>query len=219
MVQVKKAAVREAILAAAVRLFSQRGYNGTTVTHIATAAGISTANLYVYFDSKLAILYTIYEPWLRKRLDQLERDLESIDDPRRRLRHIISVLWREIPAEENRFANNIIQAVSGTGPNEGYDPTLLRWSETKLASLLRRSVPRNDGRRIDAKALSHIIFMAFDGFAINLHVDPHSACSNTVINAFCNAVLGSELPRARQNAGRPSRVRKRGSLQRSARLS
>ena len=36
---------------------------------------MSTANVYVYFSSKLDMLFTIYGPWLQERLDRLERVL------------------------------------------------------------------------------------------------------------------------------------------------
>ena len=56
MVQVKKPQSRAAILDAAQRLFRRQSYHTTTLAQIARAAGMSTANLYVYFDSKLKIL-------------------------------------------------------------------------------------------------------------------------------------------------------------------
>jgi TetR/AcrR family transcriptional regulator, ethionamide resistance regulator len=43
---------RERLLAAAERVFLERGYAGTTVSHIVTAAGVSRASFYVYFPSK-----------------------------------------------------------------------------------------------------------------------------------------------------------------------
>ncbi len=84
MAQVKKAEVREAILEAAFKLFCERGFNDSTVNQIASEAGSSTANVYSYFNSKLDILYSIYDPWLRERLDQTEAELATIADPRER---------------------------------------------------------------------------------------------------------------------------------------
>jgi hypothetical protein len=89
MVQVKKPAVRDAILSAAYRLFRDQGYNGTTLSEIAQKAGVSTANLYSYFRSKFDILYCIYDPWLHDRFRRLEQELNGIRDPKRRLRHLI----------------------------------------------------------------------------------------------------------------------------------
>ncbi|RYF28016.1 MAG: TetR/AcrR family transcriptional regulator, partial [Comamonadaceae bacterium] len=103
MSQVKKEGVRDAILAAAFRLFEMQSYSGTSIPEIAKEAGISTANVYVYFRSKLEILYTLYEPWLKERLNRLARSLERIKTPQLRLERLLIVLWRELPLENNGF--------------------------------------------------------------------------------------------------------------------
>jgi len=78
MVQRKKPEVREAILAAAFRLFARRGYAATMVADIAREAGVSPGNVYIYFRSKLEILYAIYDPWLRARIEA-DRKLEPAE--------------------------------------------------------------------------------------------------------------------------------------------
>src|SRR5579864_1274223 len=57
----KREQLREAALAAASRLFIQRGYGGTNMKEIAEALGISRPTLYYYFDSKEAILSSLVE--------------------------------------------------------------------------------------------------------------------------------------------------------------
>jgi AcrR family transcriptional regulator len=192
MAQVKKPAVRDAILSAARQLFRDQGYNGTTLTAIAAEAGISTANLYSYFKSKFDILYSIYDPWLRARLQRLETELTEIPEPRQRLRHLVAALWRDIPAEENGFANNIIQAVSGASSEEEYDPSLLRMAEEFLGRMLREMLPRERRDAIDIRSLSHLMFMAFDGFAMNVHVNRAAACGDAEIEVLCNLILGPD---------------------------
>jgi AcrR family transcriptional regulator len=78
MVQHKKAAVRDAILEGAFRLFSEHGYAATTLAAIAKSAEVSQGNIYIYFGSKLEILYAIYDPWLRSRIEKLELDLAAV---------------------------------------------------------------------------------------------------------------------------------------------
>src|ERR1019366_8522633 len=60
MAQVKKAEIRDSILAAAGALFTEHGYARATVNQIAKAAGIAPSNVYVYFESKLKIMFAIY---------------------------------------------------------------------------------------------------------------------------------------------------------------
>jgi AcrR family transcriptional regulator len=58
----KRALTREAILAAAGRLFEERGFDEVTVAEIADAANVSVKTLFVYFRSKEDLVFT--DTWL-----------------------------------------------------------------------------------------------------------------------------------------------------------
>jgi AcrR family transcriptional regulator len=64
---------RGAILDAALRLFSEQGYRGTSIREIAEAAGLSTGNLYHHFPDKETLFRTL--------LDQYWKAIESPDFP------------------------------------------------------------------------------------------------------------------------------------------
>src|ERR1043165_7962466 len=52
---------RREIVDAALKLFSERGYQETTVQDIAAEASLATGSVYIYFPSKEAVLYAINE--------------------------------------------------------------------------------------------------------------------------------------------------------------
>ncbi|MFO1217144.1 MAG: TetR/AcrR family transcriptional regulator [Burkholderiaceae bacterium] len=172
MAQTKKEGVRDAILEAAFRLFSEKGYVDTSIPAIAREAGISTANVYVYFTSKVEVLYTLYEPWLMHRLDKLGHTLERIADPRERFQRLLTALWRELPRESNGFANNVMQALSTTSGEE-YDPHLRELFQTRVARWIESCIPIGDD---DAHRLAGVLLMAFDGFAMNAHLGRGVSC-------------------------------------------
>jgi len=58
----KKLRTRETIVAAALQLFSERGYQQTTVADIAEAAEVSKGTLFAYFRSKEDIVFADTEP-------------------------------------------------------------------------------------------------------------------------------------------------------------
>jgi len=208
MAQIKKAESREAILAAAFDLFATRGYGATTLSAIASSAGMSTANVYIYFASKLEILYAIYTPWMQARLAELEASLCATADPQKRLRRLLQTLWHDIPAEQNGFAINMMQAISTVAPDDGYKPTLLQWMEERLAVMLGALLPPSKRRGTDTVALAHLLVMAFDGFIIFRHLAPAGTQDEDAIDTMCKLILGAPVraraTRARRSTGTPS---------------
>jgi AcrR family transcriptional regulator len=191
MVQQKKAAVREAILEGAFRLFSRNGYAATTLAAIAKSADVSQGNVYIYFGSKLEILYAIYDPWLRARIDRLECELNAIRSPRNRLKRLLEALWRDIPAEENGFLNNIMQAITLTDPEDGYRSTLVQWLEQRIEGIVLQALPVARRRRLRRARIAHVIIMAFDGFAIHRHLHPdENPIGDATLAAVVSLLLG-----------------------------
>ena len=200
MAQVKKAEVRESILAAASALFTEHGYARATIQQIAKAAHIAPSNVYVYFESKLEIMFAIYEPWFRGHLDRLEKEVATLRTPKAKVCRIVQTLWRDIPADRNAFSNNIIQAISAATPADRYDPALLRWTEQKIAGLLSSALPIRRAAEVDCVRFAHVLMMAFDGFAVNYRINRAIVCDDAVIEQMCAGILGtrSPVPRARQ---------------------
>lgn len=194
MVQQKKAAIREAILQGAFALFSQHGYAATTLSAIAKSAEVSQGNVYIYFGSKLEILYAIYDPWLRARMERLEGELATVRSAKSRLRRLLVALWRDIPAEENGFLNNIMQAISLTDPREGYRSTLVQWLEKRIEIMVMDALPPERRASLRRVRIAHVIVMAFDGFAIHRHLHPQeNPIDDRTINAVA-AMLFGEVP-------------------------
>jgi AcrR family transcriptional regulator len=189
MVQVRKAAKRQAILASAYRLFSRRGYVATGVAQIAAGAGVSEANLYVYFHSKLDILFGVYEPWLRERIHRLEGRVAAARQPRQRLRLVLETLWRELPADDNGFTNNLLQALSTVERRGAYRPDLLHWVEARIDTLLAQALPPGRWRTLRRGRLAHLLMMAQDGFAMAFHLRGRDPCPDATINMLLDFLL------------------------------
>jgi TetR/AcrR family transcriptional regulator, cholesterol catabolism regulator len=76
----------ESILRTAARIFAEKGYHQASIRDIARATGVSLSGLYYYFDSKEELLFLIQDHAFGTLLANLERMLQGIDDPARRLR-------------------------------------------------------------------------------------------------------------------------------------
>jgi AcrR family transcriptional regulator len=185
--QTKKVEIRKAILDAAYQLFSKHGYSDTNITDIARSAGVAPANLYVYFPSKLEILFSIYGPWLTRQFDDLEKSLLRVRDSRQRLQKILTTVWRDIPSADNGFANNMMQAISTTTVREGYSPALRLAIEERVAKLLDGCLLNLDHAR--TRELANIVLMAFDGYALNFHLKGGAVCPSKQLSLFADMLL------------------------------
>lgn len=175
MAQVKKTEVRDAILRAAFELFVEKDYARTTVAEIARRAGVSQSNIYVYFSSKLEILWAVMSPWLFRQFELLELELSHITEPQARIERLLMALWGDIPAADNCLAVNLIQGLALTRPGDRYSRDLLRFLETRVTRILRDSLPPERWHLLEGDdALAHLIFMAFDGFVLGARVKGRS---------------------------------------------
>ncbi len=192
MPQIKKTDKRDAILAAAFDLFSRKGYAETTMAEIARTANTTAANLYVYFPSKLVILYDIYNPWLGRQLEALSIAVTKFRSPRMRLRRIFIGIWSDIPAADHCFANALVEALAQAPKTTVKPSDLLRRSEEMLSALIRDTLPEHRRFMLDDGLFSHIAWMAFDGFAIN-HRLGDVRDIEAIADLITNLLLGAEV--------------------------
>ena len=186
MVQRKKEGVRDAILAAAFQLFSEKGYSDTTVPEIARLAGISNANVYVYYASKMQILFALYDPWLEARLKKIDRSLKRISDPRQRMKKLLSALWRDLPKENNGFAHNIIEAIASGGNHDDYSPAMREFFVKRVAFWLQSGTSLDDQ---SCELVATVMIMAFDGFAANVSLKHGVTCDASMVELFSDLLL------------------------------
>jgi AcrR family transcriptional regulator len=193
VVQVKKPAVREAILTSAFSLFSRRGYAGTTLAAIAADAGITTSNIYRYYGSKLEILYAVFGPWFTDHLDRLEVRLKRLRTPRARLRAILLALWRDIPEADNGFYNNLMQALATTTPGEGYSRDLITTLESRFSEMIRANLPPSRRHLVRRNLLAHALFMGSDGFAVNVKLNGPAPRVEDIVELMCDLLIGVDV--------------------------
>ncbi|PYX08814.1 MAG: hypothetical protein DMG88_08945 [Acidobacteria bacterium] len=77
------------ILAHAVNVFYEKGYEGASMRDLSRASGMSLAGMYHYFESKEKLLYLIQRHTFSTIVEQLRGKLDSTDDPEARIRILI----------------------------------------------------------------------------------------------------------------------------------
>lgn len=101
----------ELILEAALEVFSQRGFHGSTIDQIAEVAGMSKPNLLYYFRTKEAMHRALIDRVLENWLEPLQA-FDAEGDPEQEIRSYIRrklEMARDFPRESRLFANEILQ--------------------------------------------------------------------------------------------------------------
>ena len=86
-------ALREAILATALRLFSERGYFNTSIHDIRREAGVSIGAIYHHFGTKEQLAKALYDDLLARMGQAIEGAIGAHAGCRERCRAIIALLF------------------------------------------------------------------------------------------------------------------------------
>lgn len=85
---------RQQLLAAATRVFAQRGYDACRVGDIAKEAGVAYGLLYHYFTSKDELLETIFRNTWSQMVERIREVEESGEPTREQLRRVSALVLR-----------------------------------------------------------------------------------------------------------------------------
>jgi AcrR family transcriptional regulator len=96
----KQAFVQDEIIAAAVRLFSEKGFRAVTIDDIASSLGFTKSVIYYYFKSKNQILWEIFTRIYDSYFETIQSTLEKDLPPEAALaeiitKHALSVMERK----------------------------------------------------------------------------------------------------------------------------
>ena len=78
----------EAILGAALDLFVERGFHGTSVPSVAERAGVAAGTIYHYFDSKEALVNALFKRWKADISARVLQDFPFDRPPREQFRAV-----------------------------------------------------------------------------------------------------------------------------------
>ncbi|MFC9895856.1 TetR/AcrR family transcriptional regulator [Nocardia sp. NPDC127579] len=161
---------RERLIDAAVRVFYERGVEKTTIADIARVADVPVGNVYYYFKTKDQLIEAAIGAHARG-LDQLTAELNRLEDPRERLRELVSgwVAERELAARFGcPFGSLTAELHKRDDPLEGRASEVMQrlvdWSRTQFEEL----------GRADAQRLAIALISSYQGISMltNAFRDP-----------------------------------------------
>jgi TetR/AcrR family fatty acid metabolism transcriptional regulator len=184
---------REALLRAATRVFARNGYFNSKVADIASAAGVADGTVYLYFKSKEEILHSIFDRGVDNAVKEARQQLETISDPREKLRRIAHLHLERLGADrdlavvfqvELRASTKFMEEFSAAGFAEYLGLIRTTFEEGQRAGVFRRE--------LNAKVVSKILFGALDEMATNWILSKRryklAPMADQVVDIFLNGV-------------------------------
>src|SRR5438132_7162369 len=92
---------RNRVFEVAAEVFHRKGYDNTSMSDVAAAAGLTKAGLYHHISSKESLLYTVLDYGLDLTESYVLEPLKEISDPLERLKTMIDLHLRLVLQERN----------------------------------------------------------------------------------------------------------------------
>ncbi len=143
----KSEETRSLIVATALRLFAENGYDRTTMRAIATEAGVSVGNAYYYFASKDQLIQGFYDEIAKVHLTTARQAIEGERDFSARLKTVL-LTWLDVAEPYQRFGTQFF--VNAADPDSPLSPFSEESTPARDASIgLMRDVIADSDAKLD----------------------------------------------------------------------
>ena len=146
---------RELILKNALELFSEKGFQKTTIDDIGGSLGVTKPFIYTYFDSKYSILEQLYDRAYRDLHTGILEILNAEEGgPAERLRRVVR-LYVEENIERQKLTAIMLEEERNLAPKKRAEVRRKhREFDTKLTSLIEEGVAAGEFKVADPKLAS-----------------------------------------------------------------
>ena len=149
------------ILEAGEKLFAKKGFYPTTMEEVARAAGLAKGTIYLHFDDKRDLFFSIIEKKLDILLEKIEKEMRKDEFPSQRIKLAIGIHLRFL--EENRDFFKIMQALPESLKQEMERKLKGRVIEKQsryveiLDQLIRKGIRNQEIKSLDSRKLAVIL--------------------------------------------------------------
>ncbi|WP_103354819.1 TetR/AcrR family transcriptional regulator [Amycolatopsis sp. CA-128772] len=143
----KSEETRSLIVTTAMRLFTENGYNRTTMRAIAAEAGVSVGNAYYYFSSKEQLVQGFYDEMAGQHLAAARPLLDGETGFAARLKAVL-LCWLDVAEPYHRFGTQFF--VNAADPESPLSPFSTDSTAAREASIgLMREVVEGSDVKLD----------------------------------------------------------------------
>jgi len=109
---------KKSVFEVAAEVFHRKGYDNTSMSDVAEAAGLTKAGLYHHVSSKESLLFTVLDSGLDFTESYVMKPLESVPDPLERLKTMIDLHLRLVLEERNLEVTGLLHECKTLSPSD-----------------------------------------------------------------------------------------------------
>ncbi len=166
---------RKRILSAAIKIFCEYGYKGTSMRMIARMAHISVGGLYLYFKSKDDLYLTLMKNRLDDLMGKTREALKDVRDPAEAIKIFLKL--RLNYAREHRELILAMGRDHGFGFGIDIKRKFFRQQREIIEGILRKGITSGKFRKYNTKEVAKVIFSLMRGFIASLVIEPDALFS------------------------------------------
>ncbi|MEU1051502.1 TetR/AcrR family transcriptional regulator [Streptomyces sp. NPDC005876] len=178
----------ETLLTVAVRIFNERGYDGTSMEHLSKAAGISKSSIYHHVSGKEELLRRAVSRALDGLFGILDEEQARVGTAAGQLEHVVrrmvEVLMAELP-----YVTLLLRVRGNTG-TERWALERRREFDRRVAELLRAAAAEGDVRAdVEVRLATRLVFGMINSIVEWYRPDGRGSAEREVVDAVVKLVF------------------------------
>ncbi|GLI53047.1 MULTISPECIES: TetR/AcrR family transcriptional regulator [Thermodesulfovibrio] len=163
---------KKRIIDAAIKVFSQYGYNGATMRMIAKEAGISVGGVYLYFRNKEELSLFLIKEKMRELHDRISPILQDTANPGEALKEYIKKVIEF--AGENRELILMHSKEHGFTFGVEIKREFFKTEKMLLKKLINEGINSGDFTECNSEEVAKLIMHILRGYVLSVVVDPEN---------------------------------------------
>ena len=190
---------KELILQAALKVFSEKGFNATKMIDIANQAGIGKGTIYEYFKNKEDILSELFAFLFRDFDQQFRKALETTVHPVAKLKLIVQIYFVDIFRQFENFTKVVMDFWMAEMHSEKNSDNNIhsRLYEmyvkyiSLISEIIREGIDQKIFRPVNTEHYAAMLIAIFDGLFLQFFMDINKSRIDDLANSIVDMYLTS----------------------------
>jgi AcrR family transcriptional regulator len=186
---------RNRVFEVAAEVFHRKGYDNTSMSDVASAAGLTKAGLYHHVSSKESLLFTVLDSGLDLTESYVVKPLEQIADPLERLKTMIDLHLRLVLEERNLEVTGLLHECKTLSPADQNrinrrKKEYVRMTTKLIADVVRKYEVKNVNPKLAALALLGMLNWTYQWYTAS-GSNSREEIVESFQNIFLQGILGT----------------------------